>query len=707
MKRLYTLSAAIAAAMVSTVAVAQVQALQFEPTQEPTSILEAKASKKSEAKGTELEVLWSEDFSNGFGGQGDNGAWTVAEEQGELWFLTYPAEVSGGYDPTLALTGASDLYGTNIPNYFGTRQVVASPTRDNGVLMMDADRWNSTSTEENPTPGALTQNPLLSALVSPPLDLTAAADGALITFYQYLRLCCSGYSASFDLSLDGGNTWIPYDVFTPYGSGNTDINQQISINISDVLASASDLTDCRMRFFWNGSQSHYFWMVDDIAVVSLPENDLIAGTTWVNNWYDAVTDFLNGDILAVEYLNTLDYRVTPDYVLRPHNFAMVVTNGGSALQTGVTLTVEVTTPGGSVVSFDSDPIELESGAGDTLTIPNIMPGTDFPIEIGQYSFAYSVSADVEDDRPDDNVGTTRVTSISDDASNNGFAIFRNDNANYAGAYTTLGQDVIWATNYIFTEPTTDQLAITHVEAVFLFAADFAETIAGEVVYFNVRRGSVLDEDPDNPDAPVTTVFFDPENPLLYEDSDIEFTIEESDIWISTDGLPYIWASFELPTPIPVETGIPYQAEYRVPAAGEGIVYPPVTNNQERFASLVYDFADAAWFNLGNNAMPLRFRTSSASSVEEITYESGIQLTQNYPNPFIDNTRIIFQMDQTVDVSLEVYDLAGKLVFTEDLGNRAAGVNHIYDFARGDLAAGLYTYSLVSAEGRVTRKMTIE
>ena len=59
-------------------------------------------------------------------------------------------------------------------------------------------------------------------------------------------------------------------------------------------------------------------------------------------------------------------------------------------------------------------------------------------------------------------------------------------------------------------------------------------------------------------------------------------------------------------------------------------------------------------------------------MEDVTYESGVQLLQNYPNPAVDNTRIQYRLDETMDITFEVYDMAGKLVYTEDMGNVPAG-----------------------------------
>jgi hypothetical protein len=157
----------------------------------------------------------------------------------------------------------------------------------------------------------------------------------------------------------------------------------------------------------------------------------------------------------------------------------------------------------------------------------------------------------------------------------------------------------------------------------------------------------------------------------------------------------------------INAGEVYQAEYRVPPAGAGIVFPPVSGNQEQFAGTLYDFADGAWFFLGTNAIPTRFRTTAASAVEEVTYESGVQLLQNWPNPFNDVTRIQYRLDETSDVTFEVFDMSGRLVYAEDHGRIPAGIAQTFEFSSKSLSAGVYTYSIVANGERVTRKLTIE
>jgi hypothetical protein len=69
-----------------------------------------------------------------------------------------------------------------------------------------------------------------------------------------------------------------------------------------------------------------------------------------------------------------------------------------------------------------------------------------------------------------------------------------------------------------------------------------------------------------------------------------------------------------------------------------------------------------------------------------------ELLGNYPNPFNPSTTIKFLMARSSEVTLEVYDVLGRLVSAQTLGVRAAG-QHTVPFNAAGLASGSYFYRL--------------
>ena len=654
------------------------------------------------------EILWHEDFSNGF--DGIDGSWSFGLIHGELWLETAP----GQYNSSAALIDASPLYGEQIPLFFENTVLINSPTRFNGIAMLDADRFNSTATAAFPE-GTATTNPINSILESPPVDLTGNVFSTL-SFYTFSKICCSNFAGyiKVEFSSNGGNTWTDLGFENQLNSPLSEPNdQQMTFNLSPLLAGVSDISDCRVRFRWNGGHSHFFWMLDDIKIEALPENDLVAGTTFYNDYFTKISDFETNQISPLEYYRSMEYEGQPNYFANELNFGAEVTNAGSSAQTNVVLTISVDIPGvGTPVTYSSLPITLGPGATDTIQLA----GIDFnqitsPILPGEYVFNYIISQDGEDAIPEDNFGETRTVVITDGSDLPG-AVIQNSREVYEGTLVDMAHNVILGTVYTFPEPTgaSEYKVITGIETVFLNHADVAQTELDRLVYFNLRRGSVLKET-NNPNT-FTTVFFEPEATLYYESTALEHLITQDDLWNPEDSSEFNWTSFEFPYPILIDPSDVYQAEMRVPFAPTGIVYQPVGVSDEPYGSVRYNFATSNWEVLGDTIndvgiiLPIRLITQTAVGLEKVSSENGLELVQNYPNPFDDETSIQFRTNKTTRIKLDVRDLTGKLVFTEKMGLIPAGVPHTFTLQRGDLAAGMYTYTIISEEFQLSRKLIV-
>jgi hypothetical protein len=81
------------------------------------------------------------------------------------------------------------------------------------------------------------------------------------------------------------------------------------------------------------------------------------------------------------------------------------------------------------------------------------------------------------------------------------------------------------------------------------------------------------------------------------------------------------------------------------------------------------------------------------------------LYQNYPNPFNPETNISFSIPQRSNVKLVVYDVLGKEVATLANSVYEAGKYNI-QFNGGNLASGMYFYTLTTAQGTISKKMLL-
>ncbi|HBC47727.1 MAG TPA: hypothetical protein DCZ43_11830 [candidate division Zixibacteria bacterium] len=85
------------------------------------------------------------------------------------------------------------------------------------------------------------------------------------------------------------------------------------------------------------------------------------------------------------------------------------------------------------------------------------------------------------------------------------------------------------------------------------------------------------------------------------------------------------------------------------------------------------------------------------------------LHENYPNPFNGRTEILYDLPKSSDVTLSIFDIAGRLVFQNVTPNQSAGTHSIiWDShqAGHDLASGVYLYRLQASDFSASRKMLL-
>ncbi|MDZ7755195.1 fibronectin type III domain-containing protein [Rhodohalobacter sp.] len=99
-----------------------------------------------------------------------------------------------------------------------------------------------------------------------------------------------------------------------------------------------------------------------------------------------------------------------------------------------------------------------------------------------------------------------------------------------------------------------------------------------------------------------------------------------------------------------------------------------------------------------------FTTRSEDENEETAFE--VELSQNYPNPFNPSTNIRFSIAEQQEVSLKVYDMAGRLVASLIDSNTLSAGTHSASFNAERLASGIDFYRLITPSEIVTRKMTL-
>jgi enterochelin esterase-like enzyme len=107
----------------------------------------------------------------------------------------------------------------------------------------------------------------------------------------------------------------------------------------------------------------------------------------------------------------------------------------------------------------------------------------------------------------------------------------------------------------------------------------------------------------------------------------------------------------------------------------------------------------------DNALEMFFPGDSASAVRPSHVPQLLALLGNYPNPFNAATTVSFSVAMPQRVSLQVYDLQGRLVTTLLDSPMTAGVHEVTFDAR-DLSSGIYFCRLAAGADVMTRKMLL-
>ncbi|MCI0451967.1 MAG: T9SS type A sorting domain-containing protein, partial [Candidatus Latescibacteria bacterium] len=100
-------------------------------------------------------------------------------------------------------------------------------------------------------------------------------------------------------------------------------------------------------------------------------------------------------------------------------------------------------------------------------------------------------------------------------------------------------------------------------------------------------------------------------------------------------------------------------------------------------------------------------TTNVGNTPPIT---ALTVLQNHPNPFAGSTDLDIGLPTRGDVSIQIYDVAGRVVREEMRRGQSAGWSRLtWDGRGGDgkpLASGVYFYRVGAAGQTVTRKMVI-
>ncbi len=336
--------------------------------------------------------------------QKDNAGFELKNQEEVIWWEDFDGELPEGWlnVDNNGFCGFQHTYSGPQGPFSVGMPPLNSQTADNGFMILDSDLCSSQSDEGGATD---------AWLQSPPIDLSDYHN-VMLRFQHNFRFCCSPAETLLlaEVSTDGEN-WTSFDVRNGLSPNNTSANPvHQAINISDIAAGEEQVW---VRFRKTGA-THYWWMIDDVMLVSFIENDLEITQVHFNHGYTQV----------------------PMGQQQAFRYAAEVRNAGGMPQTGVVLSAEV-----NRLLFTSSSQEVASMAPAQQLTLRVQDDFLAPAP-GLYHAVLQLHQDQEDQVPASNSAEVRFL-ISD-------SVYARTSAEYdAATYITLSEEVQGAGN-IFT-----------------------------------------------------------------------------------------------------------------------------------------------------------------------------------------------------------------------------------------------------------------
>jgi len=154
--------------------------------------------------------------------------------------------------------------------------------------------------------------------------------------------------------------------------------------------------------------------------------------------------------------------------------------------------------------------------------------------------------------------------------------------------------------------------------------------------------------------------------------------------------------------------------------GDGKLDPEETSGTKQLifnnpSRVRFEFDVSCWAKVGGGGAPGIKPIIGQAQRIHIVIPIVSALAQNYPNPFNPDTWIPYELAQSCDVKIVIYDIQGRLVRLLDLGHREIGQYITKEQAahwngRNDageaVSSGIYFYQIQAGDFKAMRKMVI-
>lgn len=370
----------------------------------------------------------------------------------------------------------------------------------------------------------------------------------------------------------------------------------------------------------------------------------------------------NDLIINSNYFETqgLPYYKIPLDQLTDINFSAIVANNGANDQINSKLEIEVN---GTTVGSSASTTISTSNSDSLYLTQSYVPAAN----TGQFVINWVASSDSIDDTPTDNIKTAEIE-VTD------YTYARDNNIKDGNKYNS-GEP--YEIGNLF-----DIINNSSVEAVDFVVDDASEV--GAIVY-----GVLYSIDAASGD-------------FIFEMNTDDYNLTANDITNeATITLPFF-------NPIQLTGGKTYLI--MVGAYGDGgntnDLVVRTAGVSEPQTSFKYDGADVTWYYTTSTPM-VRMNFEPVFSIhDQEIHNVNFSLNQNSPNPFKDETRIQYYLNEKSNCKFEVSSLSGKILYEESLGIKNIGLNEV-TYSNSTLSSGVYFYSIVVNDKSITKKMIIQ
>jgi len=202
---------------------------------------------------------------NTFIGQNGLSFKTAAAASGgdTIFYEDFSGSLNGWVNNTqIGPTGTTWIWSSAPPTgQYTNEPLILSTTRNNGVAQLNCDGFN--------TPGSASTFQKISASLTSPAINTLGYPIILLEFEHYFRPFTDA-QLTVGVSSDGTN-YIEFDVRKGVPTNSASANRVIErIDVSQFIGNKATAF---IRFSWK-NESHYFWQIDDVKLLTPPKNDL-------------------------------------------------------------------------------------------------------------------------------------------------------------------------------------------------------------------------------------------------------------------------------------------------------------------------------------------------------------------------------------------------------------------------------------------------